>query len=548
MGIILKEIMKMTCFNNAKLHSGEESIDKTVVEGITIVERPDIANWIKGGELLLTSFYSIESNLEAQIKLVEEVAKNGAAGVVIKISDTLPMISTKVLEVGNKLMFPIIEIPSEVKYIDILYPVMGTLFNDQVMRLNYYKECHVRFNNLSLTMKGLKSVAETLEDLVKNPVIIFDNEMRILAYSDENYSDLNIVEKKMRKMVYEGYPIFGIDMKFEKDDTLHHLTVEPIEVVNKIQAYLGIVEVNSSLKELDFIALESAANTLRLEILKQTAVNESQLRYKGDLMDDLITGKYDSLQSIYDRGFILGWDLRRAYNIGVFSINSKRTKSKESITEWLMESRETVKTIIDRIAYHHTTGHISLIKGEEIIVFWPVEKGEVGKASAIRLKDFGAEVRDTVKKRLGEVTVTLGIGCIAEDVTQVGRSYNESKDAVNFGKRIFGEDETTIFEELGIYKMLCSFEDRKALTAFIPESLKKLKEYDKDKNNELIDTFEMYLKCNLNAVKTAEELFVHYKTVLYRLNRIKEITNLDIDDRDKMLELEVGLKILKIIG
>ena len=97
------------------------------------------------------------------------------------------------------------------------------------------------------------------------------------------------------------------------------------------------------------------------------------------------------------------------------------------------------------------------------------------------------------------------------------------------------------------YKLLCSFKDRDILTEFIPESLKTLKEYDRDKNNELIDTFAMYLKCNLNAVKTAEELFVHYKTVLYRLNRIKEITNLDIEDRDKMLEVEVGLKILKII-
>ncbi len=548
MGIMFKEILDMSCFNDAVLLSGEDNIENISVEGITIVERPDIANWIKGGELLLTSFYSIENNLDAQIKLVEEVAKNGAAGIVIKTSVTYERISQTIIDKSNAIGFPIIEIPRERKYIDILYPVMGILFNDQVMRLNYYKECHVRFNNLSLSMKGIESVAQTLEELINNPVIIFDNEMRILAYSDENYSDLNIVEKKMRKMVYEGYPIFGIDMKFEKDDTLYHLTVEPIEVVNKIQAYLGIVEVNSSPKELDFIALESAANTLRLEILKQTAVNESQLRYKGDLMEDLINGKYDSLQSMYDRGFILGWDLRKSYNIGIFSIKPKSIKMKESLTEWLMESRETVKTIIDRIAYHHTTGLISIIKGEEIIVFWPVEKDEIGKDSTLRFKEFGTEVRNTVKKRLGDVSVNLGIGCLAEDMTQIGRSYNESKDAVNFGKRIFGEDGTTVYEELGIYRMLCSFEDRNVLVDFIPQNLLKLKEYDKEKNNDLIDTFEMYLKCNLNAVKTAEELFVHYKTVLYRLNRIKEITNLDIDDRDKMLELEVGLKILKIIG
>jgi len=46
MGIILKDILKMSCFESSKLVSGKEVVDRTEVEGITIVERPDIANWI----------------------------------------------------------------------------------------------------------------------------------------------------------------------------------------------------------------------------------------------------------------------------------------------------------------------------------------------------------------------------------------------------------------------------------------------------------------------------------------------------------------------
>lgn len=96
--------------------------------------------------------------------------------------------------------------------------------------------------------------------------------------------------------------------------------------------------------------------------------------------------------------------------------------------------------------------------------------------------------------------------------------------------------------------MLCSFHDKNQLKEFIHPSLLRIYEYDKDKNNELINTLEMYLKCNLNAVKTAEELYVHYKTVLYRLNRIREIMKLDLEDREEILEIEMGLKILKIIN
>ncbi len=546
MGILLKDVLELNCFKNAKLLSGVKVVTKTSVEGITIVERPDIADWIKGGELLLTSFYSIDKDIQAQKKLLTEVAKNGAAAIIIKKSETFPKVSKELIEIGLDLDFPIIEISKETKYIDILYPVMGELFNEQVNRLNYYKECHERFNEIALKMKGIESIADSLEDLVDNPVIIFDNEMRVLAYSNPDYSELHIVEKKMRKMVYKGYPIYGIDMKFENIEELKHLIVEPIEVVNKIEAYIGIVELNKELNELDFIAVESAANTLRLEILKETAVNSAKLIYKGDLMDDLINKNYSSKQTVYDRGALLGWDLRKEYCIGIFSLSRNKEKSKLTDTEWFIESRETAKTIIDRIAYHHITGHISLIKGDEVIVFWPSSLRE-DTATSNSLKEFGEEVRETIKKRLGKVTVSLGIGSIAKDVSDIGESYKQAKDALLFGIRISGEDSTSIYEDLGIYKLLCSFQDRGLLKDFIPESLKRLQKYDKDKNNELIDTFQMYLKCNLNAVKTAEELFVHYKTVLYRLNRIKEITNLDIEDRTKMLEVEVGLKILKIL-
>ncbi|MDY0236011.1 MAG: PucR family transcriptional regulator ligand-binding domain-containing protein [Gudongella sp.] len=547
MGILLNNILQLNCFKNAKILSGNQMIPKTSVEGITIVERPDIADWIKGGELLLTSFYSIDRDIKAQKKLVSEVAKNGAAGIIIKISDTFPEVSCELIEIGKELQFPIIEISKETKYIDILYPVMGELFNEQVNRLNYYKECHEKFNDIALKMKGIESIAKSLQDLVDNPVIIFDNEMRVLAYSNPDYSEIYIVEKKMRKMVYKGYPIYGIDMKFQNSEELKHLIVEPIEVVNKIKAYIGIVEVTKELNELDFIAVESAANALRLEILKETAVNSAKLIYKGDLMDDLINNNYSSKQTIYDRGSLLGWDLKKEYTIGIFSLCRNKEKTKLTDTEWFMESRETAITIIDRIAYHHTTGHISLIKGDEIIVFWPSNGINKDKSGSKSLKEFGEEVRETIKKRLGKVTVSLGIGESASDVSIIGESYKQAKDALVFGTRISGEDATSIYEELGIYKILCSFQDREMLSDFIPDSLRRLQEYDRDKNNELIDTFQMYLKCNLNAVKTAEELFVHYKTVLYRLNRIKEITNLDIEDRDKMLEVEVGLKILKIL-
>lgn len=551
MGILLSELIKMQCFKKAKILSGKASNKSTHVSGITIIERPDIVNWIKGGELLLTSFYSIDKDLEAQKKLVKEVALNKAAALVIKTSNFLPKIDKEIVDLGNRLEFPIIEISIDTKYIDILYPVMGKLFNDQINRLNYYKDCHEKFTLLSLKMKGIEAVTKTLEELIDTPVAVFDSEFSLKAYSNEEYNRIYIDRKEMEKLINKEYLVDKLNIKLsENSDSVYTMIVEPIKVLNQIKGYLGVLEINKVLNNMDFIALEGAANTLRLEMLKDIAVNEVKLRYKGDLMDDLITGRFESLQSIYDRSNLLGWDLKRK-NVVVLlrTSNSEQHSNKyKNSSEVLMSLREKIKRNINKISHYYMGSNIiSTFKGDDVIILWPVEKSKDIKYTYNRVREFGNELKKNLYNKGGGILISVGVGSLAVNPTEIGKSFNEARDTVNFGYNILGKGSITFFEELGIYKLLCSYENREELKKFVPSDLMRLKKYDRDNNAELIDTFEMYLKCNLNAMKTAENLYIHYKTALYRLNRIKKIIDLDIENRESMLEMEVGLKILKMI-
>lgn len=542
----------MPCFKNAKLVSGMVENRNIYVEGITIIEVPDIANWIKGGELLLTSFYSIDKDIEAQKTLVQRLAEKGAAALIIKTSRFLAAIPNEIINLGNKLDFPIIEITGDTKYIDIMYPVMGEIFNEQVNRLNYYKDCHKKFTKLSLEMKGIPAVAKTLEYLVENPIIIFNNKFNPIAWNDEKYRDIEILDNAdIKNLIEKEYPIYGLRVKLpNENDEIYDVLVEPIQILNEIKGYLGVLEKNRIMEDLDFIALESAATTLRLEMLKDVAVKEVEMKYKGDLMDDLLNERFDSEQSILDRGNLLGWNLNRRFIVTLLKISQyeEYINDKKNVSEGLHVLIEKINKRIDRVSYYYTTDCISINKGDYIIMLWPVEKGAKLNEVYDIIKEFGQELKKTIFTEIGKICLSIGIGGLAESPMEIGKSYSEAKDAVNFGHRIFVRDSIATFEELGIYKLLCRYEDREALKKFVHPDIWILKEYDNDKNNELIDTLEKYLQCNLNAVKTAEELFVHYKTVLYRLNRIKELTNLDIEDRAKMLEIEVGLKILRIIN
>lgn len=166
---------------------------------------------------------------------------------------------------------------------------------------------------------------------------------------------------------------------------------------------------------------------------------------------------------------------------------------------------------------------------------------------------------DTIKRTLGyvinkfestvrEAKVYTGIGSIADTVHDLPKSHKEAQEVLDVNEMSYQHNPILSFEELGIYRLLYQFKhDNNRLKEFIPASLGRLLDYNKTNREQLIETLEMYLQCQQNVSRSADRLYVHYKTVSYRLDKIKEITQMDYDDANEMLSVQVGLKILEIM-
>lgn len=86
------------------------------------------------------------------------------------------------------------------------------------------------------------------------------------------------------------------------------------------------------------------------------------------------------------------------------------------------------------------------------------------------------------------------------------------------------------FGDIGSYQMLFYVEDKAKLRVFRDRFLKKLNEADKDSSSQLMDTLCEYLIQDGNMMQTSKKLFIHRNTLQYRLERIKSITDFDIED------------------
>ncbi|TCZ75734.1 PucR family transcriptional regulator [Paenibacillus albiflavus] len=544
----------MERLQNAKVLGGEKGLSN-VIKGITIMEAPDIADWLSGGEMLLTSLYPILNYTEEeQREFVSRLADKGVSALMIKNHRFVKKIPDVIIETGEKTALPIIQIPQDIPYVDVLYPVMQELFNNQVMKLKYFKDVHDRFTTLSLMDAGLEPIITTLEELIGNPVALYDRNFVCMTPTSFHTTPVEQKERNVErvKIVETKFPYYWMTAQVTEPETkLVEQVVVPIRTVNRIKVHLVVTEAYKPIEDLDFIAIENAATALSLELVKQFAVAEVEREFINDIIDDLLAGKGQMMETVYHRANLIGWDLDRSYAVLLFHVKDEFISlSQKEMNKPISLRRLQSKTFTylhEAIRSQFADG-IMRSRSDTIILLLPVDQQEgKGKGWLNAVKDKAREIQENIRTKAKDIVVQVGIGNVAETVTDIARSYQEAEDALDLGGTLYGNESVTAYAELGLFRLLCQFPDPDALTSFIPASLSRLVESKNAIKNDLLHTLEVFLQHNQNAAKAAHDLFVHYKTVMYRLERIKEITGMDFEDSEEMLGVRVGLKILNLV-
>ena len=145
----------------------------------------------------------------------------------------------------------------------------------------------------------------------------------------------------------------------------------------------------------------------------------------------------------------------------------------------------------------------------------------------------------------GESCSTIGIGRVYSDALKLHLSYEEARQALVIGAKVWGSGAVTHFEDLGVYRILHHHPDKAELDTFAEEVLGKLIEYDRKRNTDLVDTLDVLMDCNLNLSVAARRLYLHYNSLRYRLQKIEELIGPFVDDPHLRFNLQFALRIRK---
>jgi PucR family transcriptional regulator, purine catabolism regulatory protein len=286
--------------------------------------------------------------------------------------------------------------------------------------------------------------------------------------------------------------------------------------------------------------LRLVANLMALEVDRAKAPERASEAAVGDFLEDLLARRITDRENIVARAGELGCDLGGGASALV--VRARPQHPEEG--DW----RARVLTAAERGARAIERSSLAALveagwlRGErELVIVTPGVDAPAAKRVAT------AVLRE-LESALPGFSVTVARSRHAGDPADLHRAGAEALLAANVAEAR-GLAELS-FEQTGAYRLLlpAMSEDPTELEGFFDETVAPLAAYDDQYETELVRTLETFLDADGNVAGTAERLFTHRHTIRYRLERVKELTSLDVSSTEGRERLSLGLKAMRVLG
>lgn len=561
MTFTVNDALKVGPLRLARVLAGTEGLNRPL-SYVNVMEVPDILKWVKRDELLLTTLYPMRDMTISPAELIRELSQRSLAGIAVKIGRYVDSVPDEMIEAAEYEHLPLLELQPDVSFNDIINSLLAEILNAQAIKLRHSQDVHQRFTEIVLAGGGLSEIAENLAALLQSPVVIVAPEKRVLASAEHKDSDIvlaRLITKQGERQQLEIEELLeGVKAGKAATTTRRVLhiggeaipcAIRPIRVGSTLYGSIIVVLYQQELHDGIGIAIDHAATVAALDIMKQQAVLNVERRFQGDFLDDLLSGRIQSREVLSARANALTWNLDRPSLVMAIAFHHA---GQDPAQRWRNHSsfrREGIRLI--------DVARTALQKLDHGVILWERSDSLVGlltepcahQSHPAQIRQASMSIARQVSEQLqitgGESCSTIGIGRAYSDALKLHLSYEEARQALVIGAKVWGSGAVTHFEDLGVYRILHHHPDKAELDAFAEEALGKLIEYDRKRNTDLVDTLDVLMDCNLNLSVAARRLYLHYNSLRYRLQKIEELIGPFVDDPHLRFNLQFALRIRK---
>jgi len=543
---------------SAKLVAGADGLDHPV-EWVRLMETPEVQP--RAGDLMFTSGFPIKDDMAAQIRLVGRIADSGGAGLVVRPLPYLRKLPPEMVSEADRLNVPLFTIAADVQFIDLMAPLLERIINAEHWRLKRSIEIHRRFTELVLDGKGVNEICRTLAELLESSVVIEDASFHLLAHAGSSADPhrketilrqgtparvlfdpqiqrmLREVEAKRAPVKVPPFPHVGMSRE---------RLIAPILAGGQVLGYISVLDHPPHNEELAFMAIEQAALVLALAVAKERELSEVEGRVRGEFLEDLLHGTYGDESAAQRRARHLGYPLQGSHIVMLVDIddfrgfNRARQISEDAIQALKRDFLRRVTGVV-RTSYAR-----ALVQGrsDQVVSLLPLGT-EVGDHQ-IRVHALGVQIQQAIADWKPGFTVSVGFSGPAEAPAGVAGSLREVTSVMESLARFKRWSQVIAVPELGLTGLLAAVTDER-LVDYSRRHLGPLIKHDTSRKGNLVATLRAYLETG-EQQQAAQRLRVHPNTLRYRLDRIREISAVDLEDPETRLNLAVALRVQALLG
>lgn len=539
-GIRIEELLNLDIMKDSKLLAGSGGLGNLITK-VNVMEVPDILNWVEEGELLLTTAYSMKDNLDGFKDLIIHFSQKGLAGMGFKTKRYINEIPESIINVANELEFPLIDISYDLSFSTIITRVLTEIVNNQTSILTRIGCMHNELIDIMLGNGGLKEIAKALYDSLEGKSLaihdyVFGNNIIMCKEEYRTFIE-NIIEIESNNLKSIAKDFEDKISRTKSIDYFGEMQIErvniPIKTNDKNYGCIYIWQDERVLNPVEFTVIEAATPIVALDIYKKILSYEIDSRYRIEFIEDLLSNDDKKYKKALEMASYFKFDDSIKYSVGIISLNN------------LYQMEQRIISIVKKINENSYPKIIIGNKSNKIIILYGVEKVKNDSYVKEDIKVFCDEILRYAKIE-NIKNIAIGIGSIIPDPRELYRSYNEANRTIEYLNN-YKHKKVAFFDELGIFRILSSEEIMPDLKKIYIDLLSNLLKYDTEKGTEFIETLSSYFKHSGNLKKVSEEMFTHYNTIIYRIQRIKEITGIDFEDYDEMLNLQIALKIHELL-
>ena len=392
---------------------------------------------------------------------------------------------------------------------------------------------------------GLQNIADTAYLLLGHPIIIYDLSFKILAFSQNVQPDCRFLKKvtQDKQIIEQTMTAFfedkvldllrkgGASFFFECSNRpiLPPKTIiihSPIFIKGMIVGFVVAMRGHVQWDESDLALTDEISKIISIEIRNDHFYRNSKGLLHEHFLMDMLEDLSEKRTFVEARLQALGLKLHKNMYIVVIRLE-QAIENDVQFRPILQELGNIFKSSISTIYKEHIVSLIHCHHDEQALMDTILEK---------------------LSMCLGSAGLTAGVSLCFHDLCQIRRHYLQAIDALDIGLSLKKPERIFLFQQLSIYRLFKLSCPSAEIADYFHPAVFCLANYDSRNHTELMKTLYYYM-INLKALlKTKDILRIHRNTLVYRINKIQELTNINLEDGETFFQLYISFKGLEYIA